>query len=76
MDVLKGLHNWRETNGDDWDVAFGECYGGSAEYRHLRSNQKIMEFPDLDMIWDKARACFRSTCPNPNPNPNLKLPLP
>jgi len=54
-DVLQGHYGWKETNGDDWDASFGECYGGSAEYRHLRSNQKIMEFPDLDMIWDKGK---------------------
>jgi len=55
VDVLKGHYGFEETNGNDWDVSFGECYGGSAEYRHLRSNQKIMEFPDLDMIWDKGK---------------------
>jgi len=55
VDVLKGQFGWEETAKDDWDASFGECYGGSHEYRHLRTNQKIMEFPDLDMIWDKGK---------------------
>jgi len=54
-DVLRDHYGWSETTGDDWDTAFGECYGGSHEYRHLRNNQKIMEAPDLDMIWDKGK---------------------
>lgn len=72
VDVLKGHYGWEETQGDDWDASFGECYGGSAEYRHLRTNQKIMEFPDLDMIWDKGKYAanmerFRRTSFNGDP---------
>jgi len=55
VDVLKGHFGWEETTDDDWDTAFGECFGGHAEYRHIRNNQKIMEAPALDMIWDKGR---------------------
>jgi Leucine-rich repeat (LRR) protein len=55
VDVLRDGYGWKETHGNDWDAAFGECYGGSQEYRHMRSNQKIMELPDLEMIWDKGK---------------------
>jgi len=55
VDVLREGHGWQETYGNDWDTAFGECFGGSHEYRHMRSNQKIMELPELEMIWDKGK---------------------